>query len=168
MAHETLQLKKSIIDKGGGSSQVGCPFFVGLRSEWMKSGHGGEGVKKGQKWVDVLCTRSLREDFGKKIGPMRPPWGTSGSYLGSCSWNVFKNQWAWSSGSRGHSHTSCGSGKFHGRQPSFLISMNLLSSTFNPKISCWMPLSGSQWAIQLCKKLPTSGYSTWRFWRSFL
>ena len=29
-----------------------------------------------------------------KYGPMKPPWGTLGPYLGSRSWNVFKTQWA--------------------------------------------------------------------------
>ena len=33
-----------VIGVGGGVlSQVGCPFLGGLRSEWMKSGHGGGG-----------------------------------------------------------------------------------------------------------------------------
>ena len=41
-----LQLKKVLLVwvigvGGGGLSQVGCPFLGGLRSEWMKSGHGG-------------------------------------------------------------------------------------------------------------------------------
>ena len=54
-----LQLKKVLLVwvigvGGGGLSQVGCPFLGGLRSEWMKSGHGGRGgVKKGRKWMDV-------------------------------------------------------------------------------------------------------------------
>ena len=34
---------------GGGLSQVGCPFLGGLRSEWMKSGHGGRGGQKRPK-----------------------------------------------------------------------------------------------------------------------
>ena len=29
-----------------------------------------------------------------KFGPIKPPWGTLGPYLGSRSWNVFKTQWA--------------------------------------------------------------------------
>ena len=33
----------------GGLSQVGCPFLGGLRSEWMKSGHGGRGGQKRPK-----------------------------------------------------------------------------------------------------------------------
>ena len=32
----------------------------------------------------------------KKCGPMGPPWGTLGPYLGSKSWNVFKTQLNWS------------------------------------------------------------------------
>ena len=38
--------QKSVIGKWGGVSQVGCPFLGGLRSEWMKSGHGGRGGQK--------------------------------------------------------------------------------------------------------------------------
>ena len=48
-----LQLKKVllvwVIGVGGGLSQVGCPFLGGLRSEWMKSGHGGRGGQKRPK-----------------------------------------------------------------------------------------------------------------------
>ena len=42
--------QKSVIGKWGrGVSQVGCPFLGGLRSEWMKSGHGGRGGQIGPK-----------------------------------------------------------------------------------------------------------------------
>ena len=54
MPHETLQLKKGIIGRGG--SLVGCPFLGGLRSEWMKSGHGGRGGSKKAKngWTSFV------------------------------------------------------------------------------------------------------------------
>ena len=44
-----LLFKKVLLVKGGGLSQVGCPFLGGLRSEWMKSGHGGRGGQKRPK-----------------------------------------------------------------------------------------------------------------------
>ena len=52
-ANEKTSAQRSIIGVcGGGLSQVGCPFLGGLRSEWMKSGHGGRGVKKaGNRWT---------------------------------------------------------------------------------------------------------------------
>ena len=43
-----LLFKKVLLVKGG-LSQVGCPFLGGLRSEWMKSGHGGRGGQKRPK-----------------------------------------------------------------------------------------------------------------------
>ena len=42
-----LQLKKVLLVKGGESSRMS--FFRGLRSEWMKSGHGGRGGQKRPK-----------------------------------------------------------------------------------------------------------------------
>ena len=53
MPHEKnfIQLKKNYcLGKKGGVSQVGMSFFGGgLRSEWMKSGHGGGGGQKRPK-----------------------------------------------------------------------------------------------------------------------
>ena len=110
-----------------------------------------------------------KRKFWKKMAPWDPPGVLRVPISGPAHGMFSKINGPGLLGSRGHSHTSCGSGKFHGSQSSFHISVNLLSSMFNPKIKCRMPFSGSQWAIQLCKKLPTSGYSTWwRFWRSFL
>ena len=47
-ANEKTSAQRSIIGVcvWGGLSQVGCPFLGGLRSEWMKSGHGGRGGQK--------------------------------------------------------------------------------------------------------------------------
>ena len=59
MPYEKTSAQKSIIGKGGVKSSR-MSFYGRLRSGWMKSGHGGRGVKKGRKWVDVLCTRFLK------------------------------------------------------------------------------------------------------------
>ena len=40
---------------------------------------------------------SIEKLWITQFGPMGPPWGTLGPYLGSESWNVFKTQWSWSS-----------------------------------------------------------------------
>ena len=57
-ANEKTSAQRSIIGVcGGGLSQVGCPFLGGLRSEWMKSGHGGRGVgskKAGNGWKSFI------------------------------------------------------------------------------------------------------------------
>ena len=66
MKKNFIQLKKNYcLGKKGFDawvSQVGMSFFGGLRSEWMKSGHGGGGGQKRPKMGGrhVLCTRSLR------------------------------------------------------------------------------------------------------------
>ena len=52
------KLKKYYWYSRGGVSWEGCPFLVRVDV-------GGGGVKKARKWVDVLCTRSLLQNFPK-------------------------------------------------------------------------------------------------------